>query len=204
MNPEHILLAATEAAGQNEGIIWPWFIVGCVMLLAAIGAFFWAFRLGNLTPSQHFLLMWLLPLTSGFAAGCFVGSLKATGPIGKIAVTATGGFAVWLLSFFLLPKPVKTETVVPTVPDSISTNLTEVMSFREASIFLAKEDGYNAVFNGFDDTVLNAKINKGRMTAAGVRELIEGLKYRFSDASIKVEYRVIRDSSRGSFEISKS
>jgi hypothetical protein len=199
VNPEHILLAAAEQAGQNGGIVWPWFIVGSVLLVVAIVAFFWGFALGNLTPSQHFLLMWLLPLSSGFAAGCFVGSLKATGPIGQIAVTATGGFAVWFLSFLLLPKPVKIEKV----QDSISVNLTKEMSFRRASQFLAQLDGYNVALIGFDDAVLNAKINKGQMTAAGVRELIEGLKYRFSDASIKIEYRVVRDSSRGLFQVDK-
>jgi hypothetical protein len=87
-------------------IVWPWFVVGCVLLLAALAAFFWAFALGNLTQSQHFLLMWLLPLASGFACGCFAGSLKATGPMGNLALAATGGFAVWVLSYFLLPKPI--------------------------------------------------------------------------------------------------
>jgi hypothetical protein len=199
MNLEHILLAAAESNQPTGSIGWPWFIIGCVLLVAAIVAFFWAFALGNFTRSQYFLLMWLLPLSSGFAAGCFIGSLKATGPIGQIAVTATGGFAVWFLSFLLLPKPVKIESA----QDSISVNLTKEMSFRRASQFLAQLDGFIAACNGFDDAVLNAKINKGQMTAAGVRELIEGLKYRFSDASIKVEYRVVRDPSRGLFQIDK-
>lgn len=58
----------------------------------------------NLTPSRRFLLMWLLPLASGFACGCFAGSLNVSGPLGSLAIAATGGFAVWLLSFFLLPE----------------------------------------------------------------------------------------------------
>ena len=61
--------------------------------------------------------MWLLPLASGFGCGCFAGSLKLSGPIGSLAVAATGGFAVWLLSFYLLPKipdPAPPPVVTPT------------------------------------------------------------------------------------------
>jgi hypothetical protein len=50
--------------------------------------------------------MWLLPLASGFACGCFAGPLRLSGPISSLAIAATGGFAVWLLSYYLLPKPV--------------------------------------------------------------------------------------------------
>ena len=48
--------------------------------------------------------MWLLPLVSGFACGCFTGSLRVSGPLGSLAVAATGGFGIWILSFYLLPK----------------------------------------------------------------------------------------------------
>ena len=188
-----ILAQAQSAANQAE-IVWPWFIVGCVLLLVAVVAFFWAFALGKLTEGQHFLLMWILPLSSGFAVGCFAGSLKATGPIGAVTATATGGFAVWLLSYFLLPKPSKI------APDSVSANL-PAMSFRQASKFLADLDGYSASFTGLDDTILNAQIKSGQMTAAGVRELIEQLRYRFVGDTIQIEYRVVRDSSRGLYEI---
>jgi hypothetical protein len=197
MVPNLNLIADAPPAANTEGIIWPWFIIGCVLLAVAIIAFFWAFALGKLTTGQRFLLMWLLPLSSGFAVGSFAGSLKATGPLGQIAVTATGGFAVWLLSYFLLPK----DSNAP--PDSISTNLLKGMSFRKASQFLATLDGYNARFSGFDESVLNAEIKSGQITAAGVLELIEGLRYRFSDESIQIDYRVVRDSKRGLYEIDK-
>lgn len=83
---------------------WPFFIVGCVLLLAALAAFFWGFALGTLTASQRFLLLWLLPLASGFACGCFAGSLHVTGKIGTLATAATGGFAIWVLTFYGLPR----------------------------------------------------------------------------------------------------
>jgi hypothetical protein len=73
------------------------------MLVAALAAFFWAFSFEYLSPSRHFLLMWLLPIASGFACGCFSGSLKVSGPVGSFLIAATGGFAVWLLSYYLLP-----------------------------------------------------------------------------------------------------
>jgi hypothetical protein len=83
---------------------WPWFVVGCILLAAGLAAFFWAFSLDYLSPSRRFLLMWLLPLASGFACGCFAGSLKVSGPVGTVVVAATGGFAVFLLTHLLLPN----------------------------------------------------------------------------------------------------
>jgi hypothetical protein len=82
---------------------WRWFIVGCVLLASALCAFFWAFSMEHLSPSRRFLLMWLLPLASAFGCGSFAGSMKLTGPVGKLTVAATSGFAVWILSYYLLP-----------------------------------------------------------------------------------------------------
>jgi hypothetical protein len=84
---------------------WPWFSVGLIVLAASLIVFFWAFAIGDLSPSRIFLLRWLLPLASGFICGCFAGSLRASGPLGTLVIGATGGFAVWLLTFFFLPDP---------------------------------------------------------------------------------------------------
>ena len=85
---------------------WAWFVFGCVFVLFALGLVAWAFYLKTLTGDQRFLLMWLLPIASGFACGCFAGGVTAKGPVGPIVVAATGGFAVWLLTYFLLkPHP---------------------------------------------------------------------------------------------------
>jgi Protein of unknown function (DUF4019) len=48
--------------------------------------------------------VWALPLASGFSAAAFAGSLytQARNWIPGIAITATGGFAVWLITFFFL------------------------------------------------------------------------------------------------------
>lgn len=190
----NVLLAQTQESSPPP-VAWPWFIVGCVLLLVAIVGFFWGFAIRNLTSSQHSLLMWILPLSSGFAAGCFAGSLKATGPVGQIAVTATGGFAVWFLSYFLIPKP------SPVAPPSMSIKMPSNMSFRQAATLLADQDGYTAAIKGLDDAILNAKIREGQMTAAGPMQLIEQLQYRFVEESIRVNYRVTKDSNRGLYQI---
>ena len=195
MSLAHIFVAQAEPSGNQSEIAWPWFIIGCVLLVVAFVAFFWAFALKNLTEGQHFLLMWILPLSSGFAVGCFSGSLKATGPVGALTISAAGGFAVWLLSYFLLPKP------STAAPDSDSINLPAGKSFREASRLLAEQDGYSVSFVGLDDSILNAKVKEGRMTAGGILQLIEQLKYRLVDESIKIDYRVVRDSSGGLYKL---
>jgi hypothetical protein len=89
----------------RQSISWPWFIVGLVVLTASLIVFFWAFSLGDLSPSRVYLLRWLLPLASGFICGCFAGSLRVSGPIGALAIGATGGFAIWILTFFFLADP---------------------------------------------------------------------------------------------------
>src|SRR5205823_10265595 len=65
----------------SRSFSWPWFILGCFLLLVAVVAFFWGFALGELTPARRFLLMWILPLASAFACGCFSGAMSASGPL---------------------------------------------------------------------------------------------------------------------------
>lgn len=81
-----------------------YFTVGAVCLALAIGLAIWAFALGTLTPDQRKILLWALPIASGFACSSFAGgiSAKAQGIVPGLLVTATGGFAVWLITFLLL------------------------------------------------------------------------------------------------------
>jgi hypothetical protein len=73
-------------------------------LLVAVALATWGFALGTLTPDQRQILVWALPLASGFACGSFAGgiSAKAQGILPGLLVTATGGFAVWLITSFML------------------------------------------------------------------------------------------------------
>ncbi len=103
-SPESNSVGRNMPEPNNREVSWPGFVIGCILLIAALIAFFWAFWLGHLSPDQRSLLMWLLPLASGFGCGAFAGSLRVSGPVGSLAVAATGGFAVWLLSYYLLPK----------------------------------------------------------------------------------------------------
>jgi hypothetical protein len=92
---------------KQNAINWPFFIIGVALLVAALGFAIWTFLLGTLTEDQRLILLWVLPLASGFGSGSFVGSMVAKGKrlFTGVGVTATGGFAVWLLSHWLLPMP---------------------------------------------------------------------------------------------------
>ncbi|MCC6361103.1 MAG: hypothetical protein IT450_20365 [Phycisphaerales bacterium] len=80
------------------------FVVGCVLL--AIGVLFavWGFSIGSLSDDRRRILLWVLPLASGFAATAFAGSLsvKARELVPGVLIAATGGFGVWLVTFFFL------------------------------------------------------------------------------------------------------
>jgi hypothetical protein len=82
-------------------------LLGGFFILAAILMAAWGFSQGSLEPDQRWILVWMLAMASGAGAWSFSGSLAVQGHelITRLAVTATGGFAVWLLTFFLLPLP---------------------------------------------------------------------------------------------------
>jgi len=100
----------------REGLRWRdhtrerlrWFVFGCVFSAVAIAFAGWGFYLVDLSPSQRLILVWLLPISSGFAAGAFAGSIDARarhwGP--GFFISASGGFAVWLITTYILfPQP---------------------------------------------------------------------------------------------------
>lgn len=82
------------------------FVIGCILLAAAILLAFWGFQLGCLSVYQERILQWALPLASGFGAGAFAGALtlnsKSNRLIPGIIVTASGGFGVWLITVYVL------------------------------------------------------------------------------------------------------
>ena len=51
------------------------------------------------------ILRFVLPIFSGIAAGAFVGAITAQGSVYQLAVAATGGFAVWLITLLLVGVP---------------------------------------------------------------------------------------------------
>ncbi len=87
-------------------IEWRFFIIGLIFGMAALVLAFWGFALSEMKPHQYFILRWIFPLASGVAAGGFTGSLVTSGKrvIATLAVAATGGFAVWLITNFFLLK----------------------------------------------------------------------------------------------------
>lgn len=96
-----------DAEGIREIMKHKDWIVGMICLLTTIGLGVWGFSLGTLTEDQRRILVWAMPLASGFACGAFAGriSVKADGVVPRAVIGATGGFAVWLITFFFLfPK----------------------------------------------------------------------------------------------------
>ena len=94
-----------DAPEQNTSKTdWPRFLVSAFLLLIAVGFAIWGFSKVTLSSDQRQILLWILPLASGFSASAFAGSLsvKAKGFWPGLVITATGGFGVWLLSFFFL------------------------------------------------------------------------------------------------------
>ena len=88
----------------KQGIDLRFFVLGCAFLAAVLALVVWAFSKTELADHQRQLLRWALPLASGFLVGSFVGSLTvhSKGFAPGLAATATGGFGVWLLTFFVL------------------------------------------------------------------------------------------------------
>tara|TARA_R110002049_G_scaffold70521_6_gene182122 strand:- start:11952 stop:12935 length:984 start_codon:yes stop_codon:yes gene_type:complete len=77
------------------------FLLGILLLLIAVAFAGWAFYEECLSSSRQNILRWALPLASGFAAWSFSGSLHVRTAGGLIAA-ATGGFAVWLITIYIL------------------------------------------------------------------------------------------------------
>jgi hypothetical protein len=80
------------------------FWLGVFLFVAALALAAWGFSRPALGPHQYWIMEWLFPLASGFAACAFVGSLavRRTGLGPGLIVAATGGFGVWFLTFTLL------------------------------------------------------------------------------------------------------
>lgn len=82
------------------------FAIGCAISAVAIALAFWAFHKGCLEGVQPQIVQVLLPLAAGFAAWSFSGTIRVhsteIGMLPKAAVVATGGFAVWLATAYML------------------------------------------------------------------------------------------------------
>lgn len=98
---------ASEKPVATQSIEWRFFWVGCGFAVFSILIAAWGFSLGTLTPDQRFILRWIFPIASAFASGSFTGAFVAGSKkfLWSLAVAATGGFAVWLLTnLFLLSE----------------------------------------------------------------------------------------------------
>lgn len=83
---------------------WRFFILGSVFLAFALLLVVWAFAIGNLSNDQRFILLWVFPIAGAFISKSFSGKISATTKHWSygLMVAATGGFAVWLVTYFML------------------------------------------------------------------------------------------------------
>src|SRR6185503_135469 len=97
-----------------------------------------AFDKGTLTEDQRTILLWILPLASGFMCGAFAGRISAR--MNKRGagwvVAATGGFAIWLLTYFLLPKPA--QPALP--PNAVTVSLPIGTTFANAAHIISQQE----------------------------------------------------------------
>ncbi len=100
------------ATQHEKAVRWALFAVGVICFSLAAGLALWAFNITELSVDQRLILLWALPLASGFAAGSFTGSVTVNGQLKSgLTVGAVGGFAVWLITFwFWLPHTYEENT----------------------------------------------------------------------------------------------
>lgn len=96
---------ARQQQTKDQGRLEPrFFVIGCISFGAAIVLALSTFALRELSQDQREVVRWCCSLAAGFAAGSFAGSLtvKSTGVVPGLIISATGGFGVFLLVFFFL------------------------------------------------------------------------------------------------------
>jgi hypothetical protein len=146
--PEPNTLGFAGHVGSKSSVNWAWFAVGCVLLVSALAFAAWGFSLKQLAEDQRRILLWVLPLASGVAAGAFAGSMsvRAQGFLPGLVITATGGFGVWLLTFFFL---------FPKHPDALSISQNGESIIKEAGGLLVDLDPVSVqwTFTGKEEMV---------------------------------------------------
>src|SRR5687768_16064818 len=118
-------------------------------VFVALGLLFLAvaFFSGHVTPIQYTILVWVFGPIIAIVSGVYTGRLVVKdSKIGRALVTATGGFAVWLLFFWFIPLP--NEVVVTIL---LYRNGQPVRENRQVTIEYANDSR--------TDTAVNGKIN---------------------------------------------
>jgi hypothetical protein len=119
------------------------FLIGCLVSLVGVGFAVWAFRLGCLKGVQPQLVQLLVSLMAGVAAWAFHGSMtlnaqQTTFPY-KAAVVATGGFAVWLVSLYVLVPRFDAACKAESVEETFLRRLASISNLR-ANYAFARQD----------------------------------------------------------------
>jgi hypothetical protein len=102
--------AFPKPAGNTASNTKYWVGFGAVFSLMAFILLLVAFFAPENSCDRWTLLRYVLPIFSGIAAGAFAGAIAAQGSIGQIAVAATGGFAVYIISLVAIGVPPRCQT----------------------------------------------------------------------------------------------
>jgi hypothetical protein len=156
-----------------------WLIFGAVFSAFIFGVFLYAFLLPEVSCDQWTLLRFVMPIFVGIAAGAFVGGISANGSVNQLAIAATGGFAVWLISLLVIGPPSRCNIVrISNFVPIENANATGTAGKKYPSSPIRKEGSYDmsdpsefVLFVGF--AVSNFSIEGGDKVELTVR--VEGL-----------------------------
>jgi hypothetical protein len=152
------------------------FVLGLSLLIVAVAFAGWGFYLGELTPDQRKILLWVLPLASGVGAAAFAGGIKAKldGLIPGVAITAAGGFAVWCLSFFFLFPA----SASPVGRPGMEITFPRELSLQHAINNVANQANVTIVLANSCDELKKALVPVGPHRGESVQKLVERIVQR--------------------------
>jgi len=183
----------TNSENKTKGISRPFFVVGLCLMFYAFYISTKAFELKNLTNDQRFILLWIMPLSSGFICGSFAGAISARTKKGYAgwAVAATGGFAVWVLSYLFLPSIQEP----PKLKDAVSISLIKGIPFKSAVDIIAQNNNSVAELIGFNKEQIKRKIVNTKLSGDNHRILLINLRFSTENSESFPKYDVIAEGS---------
>ncbi len=91
---------------------------------------------------------------------------------------------------------------LPTYSSSpISVGFTEGMKLKDAVQMISEETGISIALTGCEESVMNAAMNPGKVSASSPASLLEMLKHRIKDSTVKIDYQVKEIQPGSAYEI---
>lgn len=182
---------------QSQSAKASWIFGGLLLLFLIMVVFL----VPNATGTQQGVIRFLMALTAALLAFFFVGGVLLHGTLRGLAISATGGFVLFvLIQFVFNPFSIKQgPNNLP--PDSVSANLPSGLRLRDAITFLAEIDSFNADINENCDSIMELEVNGGPVRGKSTVELIELLPLRLKEPKPRSIYRVNKLQEKGIYEI---